>query len=415
MNFRCLAPAALLTVALASGVSAQSITGFPSVPMKDKRPVIGANYAGLRLRPETARMVIDGRDMTGLCVIGPTLMNFEPTYDLNPGRHNVSFTAVTQNGQPVSNSWSFTVENPRPTLAQILGGSSIPNLSLEQKFPQGSSNNARPEIGARFKGQLQTVRLLVDGQDVTNNASRTTNSIIWQPAYDVAPGNHNAQLTATGIHGHQVLQNWNFQVAGFNSGGQPLEITRYWPKPGPNQSPRSKLGADFNENIASARLFADGQELTNQCSFSGNGIRWVPPQDLAPGNHNLRVVARGVSGQKLTKDWNFQVAPRQMTTYTPAYVPPQPNWPQSQDLTTFPNQAAAPRTPVGVTVAPGTIFRQFSMNLDGRDITPYVHQQGQEIYFQPDYDMPRGKHHAQFTGWTKTGQRIDRNWVFGVE
>ncbi len=415
MKMSHLASASILMFALASGASAQAITGFPSVPMKDKRPVIGANYTGLRLRPETARMVIDGRDMTGLCVIGPTIMNFEPTYDLNPGRHNVSFSAVTQNGQAVNNSWSFTIENPRPNLLQLLGRSNIPNLSLDQKFPLGNAITSRPEIGARFKGQLQTVRLMLDGQDITNSASRTTNSIIWQPQYDVSPGSHNAQLVATGIHGHQVLENWNFQIPGNNSSGQPLEITRFWPKPGPNQSPRSKLGADFNENIATARLFADGQELTNQCSFSGNGIRWVPPTDLAPGNHNLRVVARSVSGQKLTRDWNFQVAPRQMTTYAPNYTPPQPNWPQAQALTTFPSETAAPRTPVGVTVPPGTIFRQFTMNLDGRDITPYVHQQGQEIYFQPDFDMQRGMHQVQFTGWNKSGQRTDRNWTFNVQ
>ena len=415
MKFRSLAAASTLSIALTSGVYAQAITGFPSVPMKDKRPVIGANYTGLRLRPETARMVMDGRDITGLCVIGPTITNFEPTYDLNPGRHNVSFTAVTEKGQSVNNAWSFTIESPRPNLLQLLAGPTIPNLSLDQKFPQGNANISRPEIGARFKGQLQTVRLMVDGQDMTNSASRTTNSIIWLPQYDVAPGNHNAQLVATGIHGHQVLENWSFQIPGNNSSGQPLEITRFWPKPGPNQSPRSKLGADFSENIASARLFADGQELTNQCSFSGNGIRWVPPQDLAPGNHNLRVVARSVSGQKLTRDWNFQVAPAQMTTYAASYAPPQPNWPESQSLATFPSDSAASRTPVGVTLPIGTFFRNYTMNLDGRDITPYVHQVGQDIYFQPDFDMQRGMHQVQFTGWNKSGQRTDRNWVFNVQ
>lgn len=65
--------------------------------------------------------------------------------------------AVTDNGQNVNNQWSFVIENPKPTLLQILSNSNIPNLSLDQKFPQGSNNPSRPEIGARFRGQLQSM------------------------------------------------------------------------------------------------------------------------------------------------------------------------------------------------------------------------------------------------------------------
>lgn len=120
-------------------------------------------------------------------------------------------------------------------------------------------------------------------------------------------------------------------------------------------------------------------------------------------------------GLDLVRDWNFQVAQPQMRTYAPSYVPPQPGWPQSQNLTTFPGDSAGPRSPIGVTVPNGMSFRQFSVNLDGRDITPYVHQQGSNIYFQPDFDLQRGMHQVQFTGWNQSGQRADRNWVFSVQ
>ena len=408
-----------LALALSPALWAQSVTGFPSVPLKDRRPAIGADYPGLRLRPETERMVLDGRDVTNLCAIGGARMSLEPGWDLNYGGHRVQFSATTESGQRVENSWNFSIQPPQQKpLSSIWNSSSIPNLSLQQKFPQNMVSSTRPEVGARFMGQFQSVRLLVDGQDQTNASNRTANSIIWQPRYNIDPGTHTVMVDATGIHGHRVVDSWNFQVPGNNNGFQgnppPLEITRYWPQPGGYQSPRSKLGADFNENLSSVRLFADGQELTSQSSISGNGIRWVPQSDLSQGNHNLRVVARSLSGQQLIKDWSFQVAGRQQP-YQPAYVPPHPGWTPGGTLATFPNGPCGPRAPIGVTLPSGTNYDYFQLMLDGRDITAYSHRDRGTFYFVPDYNLQQGLHQVNFSAWNRGGASVDQSWNVMVQ
>jgi len=403
---------AIVLVATSTAALAQQFNYYPSNSDTNRRPNIGATIAGVKFVPESMRLLVDGQDVTSMSSITLHGINWAPSYDLDVSRHRVQLTGQILNGERIDRTWGFAIA-PRPGIGGYNPNSNIPYLTLDQKFPTGSQNGAQPEIGARFQGQLQSIRLLVDGQDFTNRAQQSPNSIVWKPTYDLDPGQHTAQIDAVGIHGRRVQQNWNFRVAGNGNwnNGAPFEITRFWPEPNSIKSSRPKLGADFNENVSMVRLFADGQELTSSSTINYNSIRWAPYYDLSPGRHNLRVVARGLSGRQITKDWTFQVSPK---TSEPAYNPPNPGWGPVNTLTTFPAGDQGGRRPaIGVTVPPGTQVKNYALVIDGRDITSLTHADGGRYYFIPTYDVQPGMHHAEFTGWTGN-ERLQQSWSFSI-
>lgn len=391
---------------------AQQFNYYPSNSNTNRRPNIGASISGVKFVPESLRLLVDGRDVTPMSSITLHGINWSPSYDLDVSKHRVQLTGQVLNGERIDRSWGFSI-NPLPNIGNYNPNSNIPYLQLDQKFPTGSQNDAQPEIGARFRGQLQSIRLLVDGQDFTNRAQRSPNSVVWKPTYNLDAGNHSVQIDAVGIHGRRVLETWNFQVSGnpaWNT-STPFRITRFWPEPNSTKNSRPKLGADFNENVSMVRLFADGQELTSSSTINYNSIRWAPYYDLRPGQHNLRVVAKGLSGRQIIKDWTFQVSPKANEVPSNA---PNPGWGAVTVLTAFPSgEQSGRRPPIGVALPPGTRVQNYALVVDGRDITSLTHSDGDRFYFIPGYDVQPGLHHAEFTGWTGN-ERLQQSWSFTV-
>lgn len=82
------------------------------------------------------------------------------------------------------------------------------------------------------------------------------------------------------------------------------------PAPGSVVSqPRPTVHINMDQALmpGSARVFLDGQEVTNQASISGNSIHFVPNNDLSSGSHRLSVQANGRNGLMQNKDWDFTV------------------------------------------------------------------------------------------------------------
>lgn len=66
----------------------------------------------------------------------------------------------------------------------------------------------------------KTVKILIDGQDVTRSASITSQFLTWRG--DLRPGTHQVEVTASDIAGNGVRQNWAFNIA---SPQAPIPVT----------------------------------------------------------------------------------------------------------------------------------------------------------------------------------------------
>jgi hypothetical protein len=57
------------------------------------------------------RITLDGRNVTQIAKVTALGFEFTPAFPLHVGTHTVHITGVTQNGAPVSDSWSFSVSS----------------------------------------------------------------------------------------------------------------------------------------------------------------------------------------------------------------------------------------------------------------------------------------------------------------
>jgi len=105
------------------------------------------------------------------------------------------------------------------------------------------------------------------------------------------------------------------RAVSISSTGQPLgndssNSFQVTPAPGSvvsYQRPTVHITMDQALMAGSARVFLDGQEVTNQANIQGNSIHFVPNSDLSSGSHRLSVQANGRNGLMQTKDWDFTV------------------------------------------------------------------------------------------------------------
>ena len=72
--------------------------------------------------------------------------------------------------------------------------------------------------------------------------------------------------------------------------------------------PTVHVNLDSKLTPGSARVFLDGNEVTNQAQVMGTAVHFVPNNDLANGNHRVSVQAVDRNGRLLSRDWNFSVS-----------------------------------------------------------------------------------------------------------
>ncbi|MBN9503951.1 MAG: hypothetical protein BGO01_03135 [Armatimonadetes bacterium 55-13] len=101
---------------------------------------------------------------------------------------------------------NFQVDNQAPTIS-----ATTPEL-------EGRVNQLRPNITAVFEDQngsgidSSTVRLRLDGKDVTEDATVTANLVAYKPAMELTAGKHEAEVRVKDRAGNYTAKTWTFNV-----------------------------------------------------------------------------------------------------------------------------------------------------------------------------------------------------------
>lgn len=77
----------------------------------------------------------------------------------------------------------------------------------------GAVASRRPTIEANFAGgraNPNTVRVSIDGLNVTNDASRSPSGIVYNPPSDLQPGSHRVRVEGTDMNGAPFAAQWSF-------------------------------------------------------------------------------------------------------------------------------------------------------------------------------------------------------------
>lgn len=171
----------------------------------DYRPFLTVDFPEA-VSAGTVRLFVDGVDFTNQLKLVGQQIQWQPTYNLSTGTHQVEVRGVGVSGQSLSHAWNFRIDP---------NASTSTNFQVSELRPaNGTTVESRPQIGVFFNRNLQSITFRVDSVTITNQAgvSRYQNGILWTPNYDLSTGQHQASVSAVDVNGQVINQQWNFVV-----------------------------------------------------------------------------------------------------------------------------------------------------------------------------------------------------------
>ena len=117
--------------------------------------------------------------------------------------------AINTNGNTAQAPANQTIT---PVPAAQGGGGAI-TLASEQPVRGTTVTSRRPTIGATFGGGTadpNTVRVTLDGTDITNQSTRSPRGFLYVPSGPLTPGAHHVGVSGTDSNGNPFTRGWGF-------------------------------------------------------------------------------------------------------------------------------------------------------------------------------------------------------------
>jgi hypothetical protein len=291
----------------------------------DPAPALAVVYsdAGSGIDPATFRVTVDGAAGAASCTAGAAAAACTLPA-LAAGVHEVTASVSDRTGNQASAKLVFNLvlDTSPPTVVFVAPteGSFLSNALLGGLPGQGGT--AAPAITAQLADadsgvDPASVRLLVDGADVTAQAQVTAASVLYTPPAPFADGPHAAEVDASDLAGNQAKAMVHFIAA-----SQPPTVTIVAPTPDGPEVPidvtyaaASPAGIDKPGVL----ILLDGNDVTSTCSVTG--AEATCPAATGGGHHELvvEVVDRAGNGATATVEFG---APQDTTPPTLAITGP---------------------------------------------------------------------------------------------
>jgi hypothetical protein len=237
-----------------------------------------------------------------------------PMKEVKPGHYEASYTVRRLDHFPASGAivgrLDIGGQIARTRLSQPLVVDAKPPV-LRNVLPK--ENDTVPPgavtIGATFDDSggvgvdLKTVRILMDGRDVTPSAEITPQFFSYRVT--PAPGAHQVQVNAQDLRGNAMRHSWSFTVAAPAPGGVPVEITSHQNNAqiaaGATEvrgrtAPNAQVDVKVTQTAQVVGLFGVNQEIFNQtvrADSNGNFRFRFQPQINVPGaRYEVNIKAR---------------------------------------------------------------------------------------------------------------------------
>ncbi len=188
-----------------------AIERFMVTPVARIEPGAELRFAAIGTPGARASFTIDG------------VVQNVPMTEVRPGRYEGAYTIRRNDNFPPSLNIVGSLEASGQTIRLPLNQALLVDArppTVRNLAPQNNETVAGSpvSVSATFddRGGVgvdpKTVKIMIDGQDVTRNASVTPQFLTWRG--DLRPGTHQVDVTAADNAGNAVRQNWVFNVAG---------------------------------------------------------------------------------------------------------------------------------------------------------------------------------------------------------
>lgn len=213
---------------------------------------------------------LDGAALGG-CTIAATQVSC-PVSNLGEGKHDVDVAVSDNVAHSGAAAWSFDVQNAYPLVSNLLPA------------PGSTVNNPWPEISASYADNGRgidsgSIRLYLDGQDVTTSATQAPGSISYKPGSGawLANGAHTARFVVADSAGGVSDQTWGFNVT---SPSLTLSLTRiFWASY--DDFLAGDLSVDYSLNDPAEGACRNAQIAV---AYATNGVLAVTPLPLGLGD-----------------------------------------------------------------------------------------------------------------------------------
>lgn len=302
------------------------ITSPGPVVTGDRTPQVVVAYSdsGTGADPSTLRIAIDDIDLTLVCVIEAAEAICESPALLG-GTHFVRAEIADRAGNQASAAVRFDlvldVEDQNPPLLSI--------TSPAERFIR---NDPRPDIVAEYLDtvsgiDLSTLRISVDGTDLTANCALTAVAVSCDPP-PLASGPHTVRVEVADFEGNMAVDSHSFEVS-LHSGTD--EVPPFLDIPSPRGlvegETRPRITVRYSDvesgiDLASLRISLDGVDLLPHCQVSP-GIAVCDPPPLTQGKHEVAAEVRDRQGNRSVSAVLFELRIRlevSITDPAPGFV-----------------------------------------------------------------------------------------------
>ncbi len=390
----------LLSIGAAHAAGPTISKRAPELPQSNPMPDIGASYQANGSDIDLRRVVLmlDGVDMGGKTTISATDVRYTPPKPLSDGRHNVSLMVGDKAGSFGTANWSFLID----TKAPLISGQAPRDVS---NAPSDAT------IGASFSDKggsgvdAAKLLLLLDGVDVTAQATKSATAISYKGSTPLAAGAHKVTLKVPDLAGNIASEEWSFSV-GAQEG---VRITQKLPAEGAELAADSlpKISAVFEGGVgeldlAKTVLLVDGKNVTAQAQLSNTSISYTPSAALSEGAHAVQLSLSEKSGRVVEAAWNFITRSKPVVSAQTPYF-------------TVLQSAAKPvisaaYSDVGAGIDPASIRLYF----DGADVSAQAQLGATSFSYQVPAALADGEHKIKLVLADRAGNKLEENWSFVV-
>jgi hypothetical protein len=287
-------------------ISAQAPVAGSST--QERRPQLGFTVtdAGVGIDPTTLRVALDGVEISSGGTLTGGVFTYAPQTDLAYGQHRLRVSISDRSGNAMAPAeWTFTVADvTAPTISDVRPD---PGTGTADRRPAVSATVADDGIGI----DPATVHLLIDGADVTADATLSGGRITYQPTTALAYGSHTATVQVRDRAGNSATPlSWSFQVLD----QQPPAVSNQLPVDGSTVAGATAIGFDLADSggvgvdTSTLHVTVDGSDVTSWGTLTGLRFRYTPG-NLGAGVHTVTVNVSDLSGNATGGvSWQFAVA-----------------------------------------------------------------------------------------------------------
>ena len=287
-----------------NGIPALTIASPGQAVIYNAMPAIAVAYSesgGPGIDVTTLAVALDGVTLGG-CAVGASSATCGAP-PVSAGGHSVAASIRDRAGNAAAASFSF----------QLVMDAAQPTIAIASPAAGSLLSNGSTPIVATFSDPnaaivVGSVRLVIDGVDVTAQAQITAGGLTYTPAASLASGAHAATVSARDTAGNAAQATVDFVVdatvasvaivspadGSFVATGTPAIQGRY-------------SDAAVGINLATISLEIDGVDVTGAAQIGAAGLSYTPAAALAEGFHVVQLAASDTLGQVANAGAQFMV------------------------------------------------------------------------------------------------------------